>query len=62
MFIVKTAVDPEEGIIGLNGDFYILDDDGEPMQFPTEESAREFIRWNGEDPDDEYLEYVEVEA
>jgi len=26
MIVIKTAVDPHEGIIGLNGNFYLLDD------------------------------------
>ena len=50
-----------DGVVGLNGDFYLLDEDGSMMKFPTEESAREFIRWNEEDPDNEYLEYVEID-
>tara|TARA_R110000824_G_scaffold380965_1_gene573518 strand:+ start:331 stop:528 length:198 start_codon:yes stop_codon:yes gene_type:complete len=64
MWIVKTSVDPLTGVIGLNGDFYILDDDGEVMEFATEEEARAFIaEFNpgllGADPDNEYIDYVE---
>ena len=61
MWVVKTAVDPDSGVIGLNGDFYILDDDGEVMEFGTELKARFFIEENGGVPDEEYLEYVEVD-
>ena len=31
MWIVKSAVD-QDGIVGLNGDTYLLDDDGEVME------------------------------
>ena len=31
------------------------------MEFESEEEAREFIRWNDADPDDEFLEYIEVQ-
>ena len=63
MIVVKTWVDPEEGIIGLNGDseLYLLEADGTIMEFESEEEAREFIRWNDADPDDESLEYIEVQ-
>ena len=60
MIIVKTLVDPEEGIIGLNGAFYLLDDMGEVMEFESEEGAREFLRCNGEDPDNEFIEYEDI--
>jgi len=59
--VVRTLVDPVEGIVGLNGEFYLLEADGSMMEFESEEDAREFIRWNDEDPDDEYLEYVEIQ-
>tara|TARA_B100001245_G_C22479058_1_gene244376 strand:+ start:256 stop:462 length:207 start_codon:yes stop_codon:yes gene_type:complete len=60
MWAVKTAVDPNEGIVGLNGDFYLLDNDGVIMRFCTKEDARAFIADVGEDPDDEYIDYVEI--
>ena len=60
MIIVKTLVDPEEGIIGLNGAFYLLDDMGEVMEFESEEEARDFLRCNGEDPDNEFIEYEDI--
>jgi len=60
MWVIKTAVDPDSGVIGLNGDFYIFDDDMyQPMQFNTRQEAEDFIEENGGDPKDEYLEYVE---
>lgn len=61
MIIVKTQVDPEEGIIGLNGTFYLLNDMGEVMEFESEEEAREFLKCNGEDPDDEFIEYEDTD-
>ena len=60
MIIVKTQVDPEEGIIGLNGTFYLLDGMGEVMEFESEGEARDFLRCNGLDPDDEFIEYEDT--
>ena len=60
MWIVKTAVDPIENIVGLNGEFYLMDDDDSVMEFDTKEDARAFIADAGEDPDDDYLDYVEI--
>ena len=60
MIIVKTLVDPNECIIGLNGDFYLLDDMGEVMEFESEEEARDFLRCNGEDPYNEFIEYEDT--
>ena len=61
MWIVKTAVDPEEGIVGLNGDFYLLEDDGKVMEFKTREDAWEFIDDNHIfGGNDEYIDYIEV--
>lgn len=61
MWIVKTAVDPEEGIVGLNGDFYLLEDDGKVMEFKTREDAWEFMDDNHIfGGNDEYIDYIEV--
>ena len=60
MWIIKSAVD-QDGILGLNGDTYLLDDDGEVMEFETELEAKFFIADAGEDPMADYLDYVEVE-
>ena len=57
MIVIKTSVDPNEGIIGLNGDFYLLDDMGEVMEFESKGEARDFLRCHGEDPDDAFIEY-----
>ena len=61
MIVIKTSVDPHEGIIGLNGDFYLLDDMGEVMEFESEGEARDFLRCNGEDPNNEFIEYENKE-
>ena len=60
MWIVKSAVD-QEGVVGLNGDTYLLDDDGQVMEFETELEAMFFIADTGEDPMAEYIDYVEVD-
>ena len=60
MWIVKSAVD-QEGVVGLNGDTYLLDDDGEVMEFETELESKFFIAVAGEDPMADYLVYVEGE-
>ena len=59
MIAVRTMVDPQEGIIGLNGEFYLLEEDGSLMEFESEEDAREFVSMNGEDPDNEFIDYVD---
>ena len=62
MWVVKTLVDPDSGVVGLNGAFYILDNDETIMTFNTRQEAKDFIEENGGDPDDEYLDYVEIES
>ena len=57
---VRTSVSPD-GVIGLNGWFYLEEDDGQMLLFSSIEAARQYISDAGEDPDDEYLEYTEVE-
>ena len=54
---VKTHVDPQEGIVGLNGVFYLLDEYGDVKNFETQKDAKTFIEDVGGDPEDEYLEY-----
>ena len=62
MWTVKTPVDPETGVVGLNGDFYLLDENDEPIQFESREDAWEFMEDNHIfGGDDEYLDYVEVD-
>ena len=59
MIIVSTIVSAD-GVIGLNGKQYLLDEDGELLTFESEEDARQFIEDNGEDADNEFIEYEEV--
>ena len=59
MIIVSTIVS-EDGVIGLNGKQYWLDDENELKYCATEEDARNCIEENGAAPDDEFIEYEEV--
>ena len=59
MITVYTLVS-SDGVIGLNGKQYLLDEDGELLTFESEEDARQFIEDNGEDADNEFIEYEEV--
>jgi len=57
--IAYTMVSPD-GVIGLNGRWHLLDDEGELLKFDTVQDAKDFIEEAGEDPDDEYIGYAEV--
>ena len=57
---VRTLRSPDN-VIGLNGYFYLEDDDGQMLLFPSITKAQQYIADAGEDPDNEYLEYTEVE-
>jgi len=59
MIAVSTLVSNEDGVIGLNGKYYLLDEGDEVMLFKTKESAKHFVAKNGEDPDNEYIDYEE---
>lgn len=62
MWLVKSAIDPETGVVGLNGCFYLLGEDDEPMQFKSRDDAWEFMEDNHiYGGDDEYLDYEEVQ-
>ena len=58
MISVSTLVS-EDGVIGLNGKRYLLDENDELMLFKSIDEARQFIKDNGEDPDNEYISYEE---
>jgi len=58
MIAVSTLVS-EDGVIGLNGKRYLLDDGDEVILFKTKESAKHFVMKHGEDPDNEYIDYEE---
>ena len=58
MITISTLVS-EDGVIGLNGKRYLLDDEDELMFFKSIAEAREFVEDNGEDPDNIYIDYEE---
>ena len=60
MISVSTLVS-EDGVIGLNGKRYLLDENDEPMLFKSIDEARTFVEDNGEDPDNEFIDYEEGE-
>ena len=58
MIAVSTLVS-EDGVIGLNPKQYLLDENDETMLFKSIDDARQFLEDNGENPDNEYIEYEE---
>ena len=52
MIAVSTLVS-EDGVIWLNGKRYLLDENDELMLFKSIDEARQFIKDNGEDPDND---------
>ena len=60
MIIAYTMVSPD-GVIGLNGRQHLLTDDGELMKFDTIKDAKDFIEKAGQDPDDEFIDYSEID-
>ncbi len=52
---IVTIGRPVNGI-SLNGDEFLLDDDGNVMEFDSVENAKEFLRANGVDLTDEEME------
>ncbi len=62
MDVVAYTVRSPDGVIGLNGRFYLEDDDGERMLFKNIEDAKDFIADGGEDPEDEFIGYVEIDG
>ena len=59
MIVVRTTASPDDGVLGLNGWWYLLDGDNLPQKFATVELARGFVADGGGDPDDESIEYQE---
>ena len=49
----------EDGVVGLNGYQYLLDDEGNEMEFASEEDAVKFLLDNGYSKDwiEEWLEF-----
>jgi len=53
---VYTLPSPD-GVMGLNGKLYLLDEDNETMLFETEEDARQYLTDAGVDPDGDAIGY-----
>ena len=58
--VAYTLVSPD-GVVGLNGRQYLLDDKDELLKFDTIQDAKDFIEEAGEDPEDEYIDYSEID-
>ena len=58
--ISYTMVSPD-GVVGLNGRFHLEHDDGELMKFDTIQDAKDFIAEAGEDPENEFIDYSEID-
>jgi len=61
MIAISTLVS-EDGVIGLNGKRYVLDDYGDVLLFKTKNDARLFVAFSGEDPYIEYIDYEEMDG
>ena len=60
MIAVYTVVSPD-GVIGLNGRFYLEEDDGSVMVFKSINNAKKFLSDHGEDPENEFIGYAEID-
>ena len=58
MIAVSTWVS-QDGVIGLNGKQFLLDENNQIMEFDNESEARQFLSNHGVDPDSEDIEYEE---
>ena len=61
MKVIRTLVCPD-GVTGLNGWQYLLDDDGEELEFDNTDSANSFLLDNGsytQEYIDEWIEIIE---
>ena len=56
--IVYTMRSPD-GVVGLNGRHYLLDDSNKLLEFETVQDAKTYIIDEGGDPEDEYITYSE---
>ena len=61
MVVVRTLKSPD-GVIGLNGYWYLEESDGSLMKFENEQTARLFVEEGGEDPDSEWIEFKEEQS
>ena len=58
MIVVRTLTSPD-GVVGLNGYWYLKDEEDELLKFASIDDAKNYISIQGADPDDEDLEYVD---
>ena len=61
MVVVRTLQSPD-GVLGLNGYWYLEEEDGSLMKFENEQDARLFVEEGGEDPDSEWIEFKEEQS
>ena len=59
MIAISTLVS-EDGVLGLNGKRYVLDDYGDVLLFKTEKNAKQFVADSDEDPNNYYIDYEEM--
>ena len=60
MMIIVSTIVSEDGVIGLNGKQYLLDDNDELKYFDSLHDAKMFLSEFGVDPDGDFIEYEEV--
>ena len=58
MIDVSTLIS-DDGVVGLNGKRYLLDENDELMLFESVDDAKQFIADNDGEPDNEYIDYEE---
>ena len=58
MIVVATLIS-DDGVVGLNGKRYLLDENDELMLFESVDDAKQFIADNDGEPDNEYIDYEE---
>ncbi len=61
MIVVRTMQSPD-GILGLNGWWYLEDDNKALLRFCKVEEAKDFVEEGGEDPDNQWIEYREEDS
>ena len=59
MIAVSTLVS-EDGVMGLNGKRYVVDIYGNVMLFSDKKHAKRFVAEQGENQNNEYINYEEI--
>ena len=59
--VVAYRLVSSDGVIGLNGRQYLLHPDGELMKFDNIQEAKDFLDEAGQDPEDEFIDYSEID-